>query len=40
MLAAALFLSLEQMPKVMLPLAMLLALVRRVLLPRWLGKAE
>jgi uncharacterized membrane protein len=36
----ALFLSLEQMPKVLLPLALLLALVRRVLLPRWLGKAE
>ena len=35
-----LFLSLDQMPKVMLPLALGLALTRRVLLPKWLGKAE
>jgi uncharacterized membrane protein len=36
----ALFLSLEDMPRVMLPLAFGLAITRRVLLPRWLGKAE
>jgi uncharacterized membrane protein len=36
----ALFVSLEQMPRVMLPLALVLALTRRVLLPKWLGKAE
>ena len=35
----ALFLSLDEMPKVMLPLAFALAITRRVLLPRWLGKA-
>jgi uncharacterized membrane protein len=35
-----LFLSLEQMPKVMLPMAFGLAFVRRALLPRWLGKGE
>lgn len=35
----ALFLSVEQMPKVLLPLAVLLILVRRVLLPRWVAKA-
>jgi uncharacterized membrane protein len=35
-----LFLSLEEMPKFMLPLAFGLVIVRRVLLPRWLGKAE
>jgi hypothetical protein len=35
----ALFLSVEQMPKVLLPLALLLILVRRVLLPRWVVKA-
>ena len=36
----ALFLSLAQMPKVLLPMAVLLGIVRRVLLPRWLGKTE
>ena len=36
----AMFLSLEQMPKIMMPLAFGLLLVRRVILPRWLGKTE
>jgi len=27
------------MPKVLLPIAFVLLLIRRVLLPRWLGKA-
>ena len=35
----ALFVSVEQMPKVLLPIAFVLLLIRRVLLPRWLGKA-
>ena len=35
-----LFLSLEDMPKALLPLALLLALLRRVILPRWLGKTD
>ena len=35
----ALFIPVEQMPKVLLPLAAILLFVRRVLLPRWLGKA-
>ena len=38
--APALFLSVEDMPKAMIPLALGLGLVRRVVLPRWLGKAE
>lgn len=36
----ALFLSVEQMPKIMLPLAAVLVIVRRVLLPRWVAKAS
>jgi hypothetical protein len=35
-----LFLSLEDMPKVLLPLALLLGLLRRVILPRLLGKVD
>ena len=36
----ALFLSIEDMPKVMIPCALGLGLLRRVILPRWLGKLE
>jgi uncharacterized membrane protein len=36
----ALFLSLDDMPKVLLPLAIGLGLLRRVILPRWLGKVD
>ena len=35
-----LFLSLQDMPKVLLPLAVLLGLLRRVILPKWLGKVD
>jgi uncharacterized membrane protein len=35
----ALFLSVEQMPSIMLPLAAALVIVRRVVLPRWVAKA-
>jgi uncharacterized membrane protein len=36
----ALFVSVEEMPKVMFPLAAALLIVRRVLLPRWIKKAS
>lgn len=39
-LSPALFLSIEQMPKVLLPLAVLLIFVRRVLLPRWVARVD
>jgi uncharacterized membrane protein len=36
----ALFVTLEQMPKILVPLALVFILVRRVLLPRWAAKAD
>jgi len=35
-----LFIPVEQMPKVMLPLAAIMVILRRVLLPRWMARAD